>query len=385
MHPESLIDALLFEEEGTELDFKRDQYPFDGADERQKSELLKDILAFANAWRRSDAYILIGVQEVKGDPSTVFGVSGHLDDAKLQQFVNSKTNRPIEVSYTPVSYRSAQIGIIHLPVQERPTFLTKDYGALRRDTVYIRRGSSTDIARPDEIAKMGAAINDGLRSRPLLVPLLASGADWTELTEMVAFETVCLRHPVIKDLPDYDPRTDSGPFGMPVLSSMWHINRDFFRERAEYLRSSAKLRAVRFAVRNTGTALASGVKVAVQIDDPSNSVELILGSDRPKRPKTQWSPMANIRPIAQQRTPDVELKRTKSGWTVNALIGKVQAQDTALTSELLYIGVASSGSVQFSVALFADELSAPVRATLSIQFTVVNQEVTYDKLTQYRQ
>ena len=382
MHPESLIDALLFEDEGTELDFKRDQYAFEGADDRQKSELLKDILAFANAWRRSDAYILIGVQEFKGGPSTVFGINEHHDAAKLQQFVNSKTNRPIEFSYTPISYKSAQIGLIHLPVQERPTFLTKDYGALHRDTVYIRRGSSTDIARPDEIAKMGAAVDDSLRLRPLLVPMLASGADWTELTEAVAFETVCLRHPIIKDLPDYDPPAERGPFGMPTLSPMSHTNRDFFRERAEYLRFISKLRAVRFAVQNTGTALASGVKVTVQIDDPSNSVELILGSDRPGEPKKQWSSMDNIRPIAHHPEPDVEVNRTKSGWTINAFLGKVQAKDTALSSELLYLGISSSASVELPVAVFADELSAPVRATLSVHFTVADQEVAFDRLTQ---
>jgi len=46
---QTLIEELLHEEEGAAVDFKRDQYPFDGADDATKSELLKDILAFANA------------------------------------------------------------------------------------------------------------------------------------------------------------------------------------------------------------------------------------------------------------------------------------------------------------------------------------------------
>ena len=54
----TLFEALLFEEESETLDFKRDQYRFDNATDEEKSELLKDILAFANAWRRADAYIL---------------------------------------------------------------------------------------------------------------------------------------------------------------------------------------------------------------------------------------------------------------------------------------------------------------------------------------
>ncbi len=58
-----LIESLLYQSEGTALDFKRDQYPFSDATDDQKSELLKDILAFANSFRQTDAYIVIGVKE----------------------------------------------------------------------------------------------------------------------------------------------------------------------------------------------------------------------------------------------------------------------------------------------------------------------------------
>jgi len=61
----AFFECLLNEEEGTTLDFKSKQYLFAGATDEEKSELLKDILAFANAWRRSDAYILLGVEEVR--------------------------------------------------------------------------------------------------------------------------------------------------------------------------------------------------------------------------------------------------------------------------------------------------------------------------------
>jgi len=49
--------------------------------------------------RRSDAYILIGVEEVKGGRCNVIGVINHFDDASIQQFVNSKTNHPLNFSY----------------------------------------------------------------------------------------------------------------------------------------------------------------------------------------------------------------------------------------------------------------------------------------------
>jgi hypothetical protein len=75
---DTLMEELLHEEETETLDFKRRQYLFVGASDDAKSEIVKDVLAFANAWRRTDAYILIGVQEVKGGRSIVHGVTHHL-------------------------------------------------------------------------------------------------------------------------------------------------------------------------------------------------------------------------------------------------------------------------------------------------------------------
>jgi hypothetical protein len=155
MDPQQL-EALLYEDESTSLDFKRDQYLFAAATDHEKSELLKDILAFANSWRRSDAYILIGVEEIKGGRSKPVGVSAHIDDAALQQFVNAKTNRKVEFAYETAGVDGITIGVIRVPIQARPSYLTKAYGRVSADSVYIRRGSSTEILKPDEIAKMGS-------------------------------------------------------------------------------------------------------------------------------------------------------------------------------------------------------------------------------------
>ena len=152
----TLLEGLLHEAEGPSLDFKSAQYPFEHATAKEKSELLKDILAFANSWRRTTAYILIGVEEVKGGRSNVVGVDKHLDDASLHQFANGKTQRPVEFSYQVISIEETTIGAIEIPLQDRPTYLTKPFGKLREHEVLIRDGSSTRAATPEEIAQMGA-------------------------------------------------------------------------------------------------------------------------------------------------------------------------------------------------------------------------------------
>ena len=151
---ETLI-GLLDMEEGLTLDFKREQYRFNKATPADKSELLKDILAFANTQRYSTAYILVGVEEVKGGRSQVVGVDDHLEDASLHQFVNGKTNMPVVFSYSAQGIDGKTVGVISIPIQQRPVWVEGKYGRVQANDVYIRDGSSTRTATPDEIAAMG--------------------------------------------------------------------------------------------------------------------------------------------------------------------------------------------------------------------------------------
>ena len=154
---DAILEDLLNMEEGPTLDFKREQYRFNGATDTDKSSLLKDILAFANTRRDSTAYILIGVEEVEGGQNLVVGVQCHLEDANLHQFVNSKTNRPVEFRYSPFPVEGKQIGVISISIQDYPVYARHKYGRVDANAVYLRDGSSTRPASPEEIASMGRA------------------------------------------------------------------------------------------------------------------------------------------------------------------------------------------------------------------------------------
>ena len=158
------LQSLLNQEEGPALDFKRDQYRFSGESVRDKSELLKDILAFANSERSHSAHILIGVEEANGRGGEVVGVESHLDDANLHQFVNEKTNRPVEFTYSAHSLQGRSVGLISVPIQKRPVWAKKRYGVVGAGEVYVRDGSSTRTATPDEIAAMGRGNPPRLRA-----------------------------------------------------------------------------------------------------------------------------------------------------------------------------------------------------------------------------
>ena len=116
--------------------------------------MLKDIIAFANGWRRSDAFIVVGVKEKKGEKNEVVGIEELLDDADLQQFINKKTQKPIDFIYSNYKLDGKNVGIFKIPLQSRPFYVTKDFGKIKKNVVYIRRGTSTDEATPDEILTM---------------------------------------------------------------------------------------------------------------------------------------------------------------------------------------------------------------------------------------
>ena len=222
-----LIEQLLLSDEGATLDFKRSQYRFVGGTKEAKSELLKDILAFANAFRLSDAYILTGVDEKRGVRSEVVGVTTHLNDAKLQQFVNSKTQMPVTFSYHEAVHDELPIGIIHIPLQSRPFYATSDYGKVKKDVVYLRRGSSTAVAKPEEVIQMGR-LAPGLRGQPSVELHLVDRDSGRRLgRSLIADHPTWYEMPPSEEIPDYEPGRVKGSNWVPPVYYGTATNADY--------------------------------------------------------------------------------------------------------------------------------------------------------------
>lgn len=151
------VKKLVKHSESDTLDVKGDQYPFTSRDNDEKSEILKDILAFANALVSDDAFILVGVQERKPPPHKIVGISTHLDDANLQQFVSAKLDRCPKFSYQEVRVDGVTVGVIRIPPQRGPFFVKKDFGVLKRTQVPMRQGTSTAYPSLDQYMELTLA------------------------------------------------------------------------------------------------------------------------------------------------------------------------------------------------------------------------------------
>ena len=376
----NLLDQLLHEEEGAALDFKRDQYPFDRADDNAKSELLKDILAFANAWRRTTAYILIGVDEVKGGRSKIVGVEAHLDDAQLHQFVNSKTQRPIEFSYQPFSMEGVEIGVIEIPIQERPIYLKKKFGKIEKNAVYKRDGSSTAIAAPDEVARMGA--RQVLSSAPQLV------LEWADLDRHVVLPSPLTVNTLLLDpqLPSdtfKPPHPSSGITKFVVYSS---DNPNYFKEIIEYASLMAFLKPCGLRLHNRSGVVGKRVRFVGSVTK-ANTNFVFDETSQPSPPYRFYMDQA-ISPEffshAQQfrRDPDPCVQKLADGWEITIDFGDISPHDEVWTTSKLFIG-SGGGITKLEGELRGDNIPEPIPCLLEINFDVKERPMEKSDVAPY--
>jgi Putative DNA-binding domain len=367
------LEALLYESESTTLDFKRDQYVFVGATDEMKSELLKDILAFANAWRRSEAYILIGIDDGKGAKSLVTGVSSHLSDSDLQQFVNSKTQRPIQFSYSAIEFEGKQIAIISIPEQTRPIYLKKDFGKLKKGEVYVRRGSSTDIMSPDEIARLGHTVV----TLPVMTLQFRDKATGHLTVGTFNAKATKIQISGHAEYPDYGQRHSMGG-GMFVFNDAG-MNKNYYRELVEYCEGISPFVPIYFAVHNSGSVVANDVVVEISIPGATQELQIVNDGNLPTPPAKNNLFRAVMRNHLN-RTEDVTVTRLSTSWLVRVRFGKVQPKSTVWHHDTLFFKTTNTRSLDLQALIFADNIPEPVKVPLTISVEVEEQRLSLEEL-----
>lgn len=351
MISDDLLDELRHKGEGSDLDYKSERYLFAKGSDDEKSELLKDILAMANTHREGTSYILIGFKESSPHPAELVGLppEGIIDDAKLQQFVNSKLEKPLNFRYDEILFGGKNIAVISIPNQKRPFYLKKDYGRLCKHVVYVRRGSSTGIASPNEIAMMGAA---NIEKRDVSIQLIFQSHQNELLPDN--FEREFLRIPT--DLPDFiEEQRGLSRLPMPGL-----INTDYWREGAYFVSAWKRLIRVRLSMSNYSSFSLRDAFLEVVCACPNGeSVSLLRFDDMPVKPErfSFGVPNQSLRLERSHRLVNVDNRGDNP--VVYVKLGTMLPGQTIRAEEDIAVLPSSTGRYIIQVRVMANEISTP--------------------------
>lgn len=137
------LQSLLNREEGPKLDFKKQLNIDTGSG---KKELAKDVSAIANS-RGGRGYIIFGVED---KTKRIIGINPEdFKEEKIQQVISTRCEPPIPISIEIVEYLGKHIAVIVIYSGEQKPYQLREVGSF-----YIRRGSTTDIMRKEELASL---------------------------------------------------------------------------------------------------------------------------------------------------------------------------------------------------------------------------------------
>lgn len=377
-----LLERLLHESECTYLDFKQAQYPFVGASDEVKSELLKDILALTNGDKSGDGYILIGVEEVRGLRAKAIGITTHLNDHELQQFVASKTNRPVKFSYEVVPCDGVSIGVLQISKQDRPIFLKSDFGKLRKNVAYYRLGSSTREATPEELMRWGqeSASRETepafeLQFAQIKRPTAVGGYSITKEVGLTLLAKTRNTAPV--------PAVEFAKLS-PIRGRIGFKDKDYWKEFSQFLRSGLLFTPIGLALKNTGGSTASDIRV--MLTPQSNSKVIILGDKQyPGRPLNtrQFSNGGLYASHTRFSQEDIEVQEQAGEYKILWNVPKALPHLLVFSEGMFYIGAAERGLIELQCTIFAENLRRPIHTTLTVTVEKESRDLTLEEIQKY--
>lgn len=375
-----LLNMLRYKSEGPDIDFKSAQYRFNGGSEIDKAEMLKDILAIANSWRDGPGYILLGFKDNRPRPAEVVGIQESIDDSRIQQFVNSKVKPKLTFSYEEHLHEGMTVGVITIPKQPRPFYITNAYGKLKSNVVYVRRGSSTDEAEPPEATAM-ANNDDGRKDLKLDLSVL------TPQNEALpsSFAHTYLRF--TEKFPDYvKAREPSGSFGMHLHSALERDNRDFWREYAEYIRVDEALVEMQFVLVNRSGIQLSNAKLEVTVEAlDSQSFYMAAESDLPEEPEQEWNiadHITTVQDVIARQKPAVQIDESGSTPVCHIRLGSLLPGEQGRSESLALIPHAP-GKLRLRLRILGCELPAPLEEEYLIETTGEVHSLSFEQFKRF--
>lgn len=156
--------SLIKRDEGLKLDFK---LKLDLSNESGKKELAKDICAIANSSGQR-GYIVVGIQD---KTKNIIGIKKDdmFKEEQIQQIITSRCEPPIPLRVDFIDINNKTIGVISIYDGGQKPYQVRENGAF-----YIRRGSTTDVMRKQELV---ALLEENLSLTIETCPLIRTSID----------------------------------------------------------------------------------------------------------------------------------------------------------------------------------------------------------------
>lgn len=146
----NLDDLILWENENTFLDFKREEYR-----KGEKQKLIKDIMAMANAPDEQTKYIIIGVEDEPGKERNLIGVESIEDQANIENIIQENIEPHINFKYYLHKLKDKNFGIIEIYGNDnRPYMMKKDFKPLNVGEIWIRKGSRQSRMNREDLDRL---------------------------------------------------------------------------------------------------------------------------------------------------------------------------------------------------------------------------------------
>ena len=234
----------------------------------------------------------------------------------------------------------------------------KDFGGLAANTVYIRRGDTTDIAAPGEIYHMGAA-SLHVQTQPALDLEFASLEDLERLGRTIEIQCNHALVPNEKTIPDY-------------RQTIMMENRDYYREIADWVHATMHLQPIGLVIESSSTTVAEDVIVTLELD--AEGISMYGEDNLPSQPSPHVIVPRDIKgPPLKER---IDLTLFERFYEAKAYFGTVQPGTTKWSTMPFYIGARQSCSAEVRVTISANNLRTPISLAASISIDARPREIS---------
>jgi hypothetical protein len=138
------------------LDFKAKHYPSKGT-----PDLLKDLMAMANAEHQGSRYIIMGVKDNPREGRRIDGISksDQVDSSTYQEFILNNIEPDIYLNVYYFDYQDKNIGIIEIQNSPDRPYMIKKNGLLNEGFCMVRKGSQQSVAKRSDFDRFYLASN----------------------------------------------------------------------------------------------------------------------------------------------------------------------------------------------------------------------------------